>query len=187
MANRNTDRNLLFGILAIQMDFISRDALVSAMNGWVMDKSKPLGEILVEQRTLSRERYTLLEALVEEHLRMHGNDAERSLASLSSDGSVREQLEQIADPQLNASLVHVHTLTQREEDPYVTRTASVGMSTSLGSRFQILRAHAKGGLGQVSVAHDEELNREVSGNLDSCVPAIGGLAGIVEWWASFWD
>ncbi|MBY0522881.1 MAG: tetratricopeptide repeat protein [Gemmataceae bacterium] len=31
-----------------------------------------------------------------------------------------------------------------------------------GSRFRILQLHAKGGLGQVSVAHDDELQREVA-------------------------
>jgi hypothetical protein len=40
------DRNLLFGILAVQLDFVSRDALIAAMNAWVLDKTKPLGRIL---------------------------------------------------------------------------------------------------------------------------------------------
>jgi hypothetical protein len=43
------DRNLLFGILALQMDFIGRAALVAAMNAWVLDKHKPLGQVLVER------------------------------------------------------------------------------------------------------------------------------------------
>ena len=38
----NTDRNLLFGILALQMDFVRRDALITAMHAWVLDKAKPL-------------------------------------------------------------------------------------------------------------------------------------------------
>src|SRR5262245_8309643 len=46
------DRNLLFGILALQMDFINRDQLVAGMNAWVLEKSKPLGQILVEQGAL---------------------------------------------------------------------------------------------------------------------------------------
>jgi hypothetical protein len=45
----SADRNLLFGILALQMDFISRYALIAAMHAWVTDKAKPLGQILVEQ------------------------------------------------------------------------------------------------------------------------------------------
>jgi hypothetical protein len=38
----SADRNLLFGILALQMDFISRDQLVAGMNAWVLDKTQPL-------------------------------------------------------------------------------------------------------------------------------------------------
>jgi hypothetical protein len=34
MPNLNTDRNLLAGILALQLDLISRDALIRAMNAW---------------------------------------------------------------------------------------------------------------------------------------------------------
>jgi hypothetical protein len=30
------DRNLLFGVLAVQLDFVSRDALLAAMNRWVL-------------------------------------------------------------------------------------------------------------------------------------------------------
>ena len=44
-----TDRNLLFGVLALQMDFVGREGLVGAMNAWVLEKSRPLGSILVER------------------------------------------------------------------------------------------------------------------------------------------
>jgi len=42
----SADRNLLFGILALQMDFRGRDALIAAMPAWVLNKAKPLGQIL---------------------------------------------------------------------------------------------------------------------------------------------
>src|ERR1700676_2227824 len=89
------DRNLLFGILALQMDFIQRDALVAAMNAWVLDKAQSLGQILMQQKALGADEHTLLEALVGKHLEHHGDDAEKSLATLSSVGSVRDELRQI--------------------------------------------------------------------------------------------
>ena len=39
----SSDRNLLFGILALQVNFISRDALIKGMNAWVLEKHRPLG------------------------------------------------------------------------------------------------------------------------------------------------
>jgi hypothetical protein len=38
----SADRNLLFGILALQLDFVTRDALLAAMSAWVLAKHKPL-------------------------------------------------------------------------------------------------------------------------------------------------
>ena len=43
MDHPDADRNLLFGLLALQNGFIDRDALVAAFDAWVGDKARPLG------------------------------------------------------------------------------------------------------------------------------------------------
>ena len=168
MPSESSDRNLLFGILALQMDFIRRDALIAAMHAWVLDKQKPLGKILLDQNALTIDTHALLDALVQKHLALHRNDAQQSLAAFSSVASVQRDLEQIADADLHASILHLPSSPGRgaggevadSTDPYAT-ASSVSAKTP-GLRYRVIRPHAKGGLGEVFVAHDEELHREVA-------------------------
>lgn len=161
------DRNLLFGILALQMDFIDREALVKAMNAWVLDKTKPLGHILRDQGSLGQDELTLLEALVVKHLEKHGNDPEKSLAAVNSLDTSMDELKALSDTDVQASLVRVGEAKPSEDhptcaDPYSTHAYGNSISVSVSERYRVLRPHAKGGLGQVSVALDQELHREVA-------------------------
>src|SRR5262245_22133540 len=99
------DHNLLFGILAVQMDFISRDSLVAAMSAWVVDKSRLLGQILLDQGHLTPQRLQLLTALVDEHMRAHRHDPRQSLAALAAGSSaVPDALRRLPDADVQASL-----------------------------------------------------------------------------------
>jgi serine/threonine-protein kinase len=161
------DRNLLYGILALQMDFISRDALIAGMNAWALDKGKPLGQVLVEQGALAAADHALLEPLVQRHLENHGQDPHQSLAAVSSISSVREDLEQVADPEVQASLAHLAGPREANGEatgPYVPRSdgPSLDDPSSAVLRYRVLRPHAKGGLGEVFVAEDTEVHRQVA-------------------------
>src|SRR5208283_822239 len=65
-AMNHTDRNLLLGFLAAQLNMVECDALIRAMNAWILERHGSLGVILVHQGALTPARRIQLEALVEE-------------------------------------------------------------------------------------------------------------------------
>src|SRR6516225_5283726 len=114
----NASGNLLFGLLALQNNFIDRDALLDAFSRWVHDRAIPLGQILRDRGALNPNDHDLLEALVARHIEKFGGDPQKSLEALGSIGSVREELSHIDDPDLHASLAQVSAA--RRDDPYRT-------------------------------------------------------------------
>jgi tetratricopeptide (TPR) repeat protein/tRNA A-37 threonylcarbamoyl transferase component Bud32 len=152
----DADRNLLFGILALQVNFISRDALVAAMQAWVIDKKKSLGQILLEQKRLTDGQVQALEVLIVQHLQAHDGDPERSLQAVSVASAVRSTLLSIGDGDLQERLAEVCGASQVED------TGIFHPPSSDGARYRRLRDHAEGGLGKVFVAEDTELHREVA-------------------------
>jgi tRNA A-37 threonylcarbamoyl transferase component Bud32 len=153
------DRNLLFGMLALQMDFVGQGELVAAMQAWAFDKRRPLGDILAREGHLSPERLQLLYALVEEHLKAHQNDPERSLAALPAAPALREVMEQLtgggAAPTLDPP-------APPGAGGATLPTSSLPTGRCAGGRYYVLRPHARGGLGEVFVAEDVQVHREVA-------------------------
>ena len=75
----DTDRNLLFGVLALQADLITNDQFAKACALWGAEKDRPLGEILVETEWLTPADRDDVERLLRRKLQKHGGDARAQL------------------------------------------------------------------------------------------------------------
>jgi len=164
----------LFGVLAVRTGMISAKALAAAESKYPSSKSADIGEFLQHQGELTEETRKLLESLVEKHLEMHSNDFEMSLATLNP--SKAQPSSPLAK---NVSALEDTVNFDRDDiprdgfnttPPLARNTADANktqwsLSTAMkdvSQRYLVLRSHAKGGMGLVSIAKDKEIDREVA-------------------------
>lgn len=158
----SSDESLLFAILALQLKFIEPHQLLDAGNAWFETKNKSIGHIMVERKYIREPDRSLLEQLVARRIDNAGS-VEGSLQGIANDGPSGAidfaQLSGYTDlnmpPEWQHRIDQFGSTTMQMPSPSNTGSNSVG-------RFRVVRDLARGGLGKVSVAKDEELDREVA-------------------------
>ncbi len=181
MAAQDTgeQRELLLGVMAVQLGLVSAAALVAAAGAWATERRRPLADFLVLQGALDAERRAFLDAVVDAAVGACGGSAAAGLASLggadavarSFSGSVVLDAPAAAPapvaPVAGASL---RSITPEAEGRYALRDP--------GSRAEVDRPDAaelgRGGLGRVLLAFDRHLGREVA--LKELLPGRAGRA-----------
>jgi len=152
----HTDRNLLFGVLALQADLIDNDQFVKGCAFWTTDKDKALSQILIEQRWITPNDRADVDRLLERKLRKHHGDARASLAEMTTD-RVRESLAELPDADVHESLIGI---TPPPKGAILVNTTAY--SPQSRERYSLARLHATGGIGRVWLARDDMLGRDVA-------------------------
>ena len=162
MAKPNSDRNLLVGILALQLSLINEQQLLTGVKAWAFDKSKFLEDLFLEQQAIGEESRSMLRALVERSDTTQGSDAATQQATEDMPGK-HESL-----PTVMAAIQRLSAIDDKEVQDSVADFLNDRGKTQpfkkpeRGSRFRIVNCVAEGGLGRVSLAEDLELHREVA-------------------------
>jgi hypothetical protein len=151
MPTETTDRNLLFGVLALQADFLDAAQFAEACSALAGHKDTPLADLLVERGLLTTEQRNLVDLLLRQKLNKHGGDPHASLQGALATPDVRSVLESVADDDVRQSLAGLH------EPALAVQPSTVAYEPQARQRYTLTRLHARGGIGQIWMAYDRDI------------------------------
>jgi len=174
----DTERNLLFGILAHQAGLVDGPALSESLQLWSADGSRSLTDVLAERSRIEQSGQVQVGALVDDVVREHGGDAPRALvttidlwsqsATPAESARVRQAVDRILNASVQRTIVHsdAASISKSTIDGAGSNAESAPFSIRAelptGPRYTRTLLHASGGMGSVWLARDTDIGRNVA-------------------------
>ncbi len=169
----DSQRDTLLGLLATRNGLLEASRLAETSSGTI---GEPLGDRLVRLGLIDDHARTVLELLVDVAIKHHGGDVAATVDATfgNGDGSSLNALSAGVPGNRSSASTQVivdlgdapaNAVTRDEgQDGHVVRITAIGTtgSSATRERYSRTRLHARGGIGQVWLAKDSDLGREVA-------------------------
>jgi serine/threonine-protein kinase len=153
--SQDTNQNILFGVMALHAGLIDRDTFAEVCSLWSKRRDTPLAEILLERGWITAEDNAHLDYLLKRGLECFGGDARARLTTVMLDDAKRllSSLDDAEIQQIIAGPTAGDFGVAEQKPPD---------RSPVDERYTLTRLHARGGIGQIWLARDADLGREVA-------------------------
>jgi serine/threonine protein kinase len=156
----DTERNLLFGVVAFQNGAVDADCLAETCADWASEPTQPLADLMVHRGLMTDEQRTEVEKVVLQELASHGGDPQATLAA-TMDGRSLAAIGEMAGAG-GVGVIEANGASAPLQGGHVVLgTLSPGEADSR-ERYTLTHLHAKGGMGRVWLARDGALGRQIA-------------------------
>ena len=152
-----TNEDYLFAEVAVLLALISREKVDKKLGDAAPDSPDSFAKQAVDEGWINDKERADIEQIVANRISLHDNNPEAALESVRL--SVSERLDLTLDADLYAQ-TSIGDVNGDGEDSTMRNT--VQSDPGSRERYKLTRVHGKGGLGQVWLATDRQLNREVA-------------------------
>jgi eukaryotic-like serine/threonine-protein kinase len=156
----DTERELLFGVVAFQNGAVDADRLAETCAAWASEPSTSLADHFVDRGLITVEQRSEVEKAVEHELEAHGGDPHATLAA-TLDGRSLAAIGDVASSRVPID-VQLESRGQQLQSGHVRLGAIPVNEPENRDRYTLTHLHAKGGMGRVWLARDTSLGRQIA-------------------------